>query len=50
MKPQHQHDCDSCEYLGTVHGLSAHKFVDFYVCQQGGAGQTIIGCQGAKGK
>jgi hypothetical protein len=43
MKPIYEHDCDHCEYLGSVHGL-ADSNADAYRCgkQGGGPGCYIL--------
>lgn len=50
----HKHDCDCCEYLGTVTALPdafAPSAIDYdlYFCAQGGIGPTVIARYGSEG-
>lgn len=39
MKPKHKHDCEECEYRGSLQ--LGDKWFDFYRCPQGGIKTTL---------
>jgi hypothetical protein len=43
-KPHFEHDCDACEYKGTIHvGDDADDgFFDVYRCEAHGTGMTVL--------
>jgi len=50
MSAKYIHDCDSCKYLGTgTCSILGNKEYDFYICEHGDLGRTLIARYGSLG-
>jgi hypothetical protein len=47
MKPKHTHDCERCQYLGTV--FDSGGMLDGYYCNDGFLGGSVVLRQSSEG-